>query len=96
MYVDFKASQVATETSSSETSTATLPEDGVYSYATNLLMLECFYLEFRDAIKEGVSLRVLRCYRYMLMMILSSDYFIETLNFLLQHDSLVSPRLAEG
>ena len=63
--------------------------DGVYSYATNFLSLGCFYLEFRDAIKEGDGLRVLRCYRYMLPMFISSgrtNYSIETLNLLLQHD----------
>lgn len=73
-------------------------QDGVYSYATNLLTLGCFYLEFRDAIKEGDGLRVLRCYRYMLPMFISSgrkNYAIETLNLLLQHDFLLSPRLSE-
>ena len=72
--------------------------DGVYSYAVNLLTLGCFYLEFRDAIKEGDGLRVLRCYRYLLPMFVSSrrkNYAIETLNLLFQHDFLLSPRLAE-
>ena len=36
--------------------------DGVYLYAVNLLTLRCFYLKFRDAIKESDGLRVLRCY----------------------------------
>lgn len=77
---------------------ASSTNDGVYSYATNLLTLGCFYLEFRDAIKEGDGVRVLRCYRYMLPMFISSgrkNYAIETLNLLLQHDFLLSPRLAE-
>jgi len=72
--------------------------DGVLDYATNLLSLGCFYLEFRDAIKEGDGLHVLRCYRYMLPMFMSSgrtNYAIETLNMLLQHDFMLSPRLAE-
>ena len=43
---------------------ASSTNDGVYSYATNLLTLGCFYLEFRDAIKEGDDVRVLRCYIY--------------------------------
>ena len=62
---------------------ATVTKDSVYSYATQLLTLGCFYLEFRDAIKEGDGLRVLRCYRYMLPMFVSSgrkNYAIETLN----------------
>ena len=73
-------------------------QDGVFSYATKLLTLGCFYLEFRDAIKEGDGLRVLRCYRYMLPMFISSgrkNYAIETLNLLLQYDFLLSPQLAE-
>lgn len=77
VFLDYNASY-------SETS-----NDGVYSYATQLLTLGCFYLEFRDAIKEGDGLRVLRCYKYMLPMFVSSgrkNYAIETLNFLLQHD----------
>ena len=75
VFLDYK-----TLTTSSNTN------DGVYSYATNLLTLGCFYLEFRDAIKEGDGLRVLRCYRYMLPVFISSgrkNYTIETLNLLL-------------
>ena len=77
---------------------APVTKDSVYSYATQLLTLGCFYLEFRDAIKEGDGLRVLRCYRYMLPMFVISgrkNYAIETLNLLMQHDFLLSPRLAE-
>ena len=88
VFLDYKTSPNATSNTN----------DGVYSYATNLLTLGCFYMEFRDAIKEGDGLRVLRCYRYMLPMFVSSgrrNYAIETLNLLLQHDFLLSPRLAE-
>jgi len=72
--------------------------DDIYSYAINLLTLGSIYLEFRDAIKEGDGLRVLRCYRYMLPMFVSSgrkNYAIETLNLLLQHGFLLSSHLAE-
>ena len=56
------------------------------------------YLEFRDAIKEGDGICVLRCYRYLLPMFINSgrtNYAIETLNFLMQYDYLLSPRQAE-
>ena len=62
------------------------------------LTLGCFYLEFRDVIKEGDGLWVLRCYRYMLPMFVSSgrkNYAIETLNLLLQHD-VVKPAPCRG
>ena len=82
------------------TSTHNTPvtKDSMESYATQLLTLGCFYLEFRDAIKEGDGLHVLRYYRYMLPMFVSSgrkNYSIDTLNLLMQYDFLLSPRLAE-
>ena len=96
MHPDYKTTSPGT-TDSSRTMSPNF-DDGVCTYATNLLTLGCFYMEFRDAIKEGDSLRDLRCYRYMLPMFLSSgrtNYSIETLNLLLQHDFLSSPRFAE-
>ena len=73
-------------------------EDMAYQYSSQLLTIGCMYLEFRDAIKEGDGIRVLRCYRYLLPMFISSgrtNYAIETLNFLMQYDYLLSPRQAE-
>ena len=72
--------------------------DKVYLYSSQLLTLGSIYLEFRDAIKEGDGSRVLRCYRYLLPMFISSgkkNYAIESLNLLLQHDYLLSPREVE-
>jgi len=72
--------------------------DKVYLYSSQLMTLGCIYLEFRDAIKEGDGLRVLRCYRYLLPMFVSSNrknYAIENLNLLLQYDYLLSPRQVE-
>ena len=72
--------------------------DEVYLYSSQLLTLGCMYLEFRDAIKEGDGYRVLRCYRYLLPMFVSSgrkNYAIESLNLLLQHNYLLSPREVE-
>jgi len=51
-------------------------------------------LDFCDAIKDGDGLHVLRCYRYLLSMFVSSNrknYAIKNLNLLLQCDYLLSP-----
>lgn len=48
-----------------------------------IVSLRSLYLEFRDAIKEGDGLRVLRCYRHMLPIFRSSsrkNYAVETIN----------------
>ena len=71
--IQYNKTSAATQTSSDE----------VLDYATNLVSFGCFYLEFRDAIKEGDGLHVLRCSRYMPFMFMSSgrtNYAIETLN----------------
>ena len=71
--------------------------DMVELYARQILSLGCLYMEFRDAIREGDGLRVLRCYRYLLPIFRSSgrnNYAIETLNFLIQHDYALSERQA--
>ena len=71
--------------------------DKVHQYANQLLSLGCFYLEYSDAIREEDGLRVLRCWRYILPMFLSSgkrNYAIEGLNFLLQHGHILPPQQA--
>ena len=52
MHLGYKATSNGTVSAGSSEKT----RDGVYSYATNLLSLGCFYLEFRVAIKEGDGL----------------------------------------
>ena len=52
---------------------------------------------FHSWVKEGDGLRVLRCYRYLLPIFKSSrrsNYSIEILNFLVQHDYSLSERQA--
>lgn len=71
--------------------------DKVNLHSRRLLSLGCFYLEYADAIREGDGNRVLRCWRYMLPMFISSgrkNYAIESLNFLVQHDFSLPPRQA--
>ena len=42
--------------------------DKVKSYASEVLSLGLFHEEFRDAIREGDGERVLRCWKFMLLM----------------------------
>lgn len=74
-----------------------LPEkDAICCYSKHLLGLGCFYLEYRDAIKEGDGLRVLRCWRYLLPIFYATgrtNYSCEVLNMLHQELTL-PPRLS--
>ena len=72
--------------------------DGVFEYATQMISIGCFYREFSDAIREGDGDRVLRCWKYLLLMFHSSgrtNYSIECLNMLRQHFFLLTPRKSE-
>ena len=94
---DIVQSLLCTDYHTSKSSSSS-SEDMAYKYSSQLLTIGCIYLEFRDAIKEGDGIRVLRCYRYLLPMFISSgrtNYAIETLNFLMQYEYLLSPRQAE-
>ncbi len=76
-------------------SSSSRQDDRIYLYAKQALSFGLFYLEFRDAIKEGDGDRVLRCYRYMLPIFQNSgrkNYANETLNFLLNYDYILSKR----
>jgi len=68
--------------------------DKVNLHARRLMTLGCIYLKFSDAICEGDGDRVLRCWRYMLPMFITSgrkNSAIEGLNLLVQHDFSLSP-----
>lgn len=72
-------------------------DDKVFLYSKYLLSLGFFYCEYCDAIREGDGSRVLRCWRYMLPMFISSgrrNYAVESMHLLMQHDYLLSPREA--
>ena len=72
-------------------------EDQVFQYATEILSLGCFYLEFSDAIREGDGKRILRCWKYLLPVFKFSNrtnYSNEVLNMLVQYHFTLSPRHA--
>ena len=76
-------------------STVSTTEDGVFSYACQLLSLGLLYREFSDSIKEGDGHRVLRCWRYLLLVFKASGrkhYAIEAFILLAQYHFLLSSR----
>ena len=67
----------------------------VYEYSKQLTSIGCFYLAFADSIKEADGERVLRCWRYLLPIYKGSgrtNYSIEALNLLCQHQFYLTPR----
>ena len=65
-----------------------LKGDTVYTYACEVLSLGLLYAEFRNGIREGDGLRVLRCWCYFLFIFRTSNwtnYSIEVFHFLAQH-----------
>ena len=76
----------------------TCPADNVYAYAKQVLSLGCIYLEYSDAIREGDGDRVLRCFKYLLPMFITSgrkNYSIEFFHTIANHSFVLSPRLSE-
>ena len=72
-------------------------DDKITGYATELLILGLLYVEFTDAIHEGDGNRILRCWRFMLLLFRISgrtNYYIEALRMLCSYSFLLSPRQA--
>lgn len=72
-------------------------EDGVQAYASDVLSLGLLYMEFCDAIREGDGDRIIRCWRFLLLIFKASNrtnYSIEAFTLLVQEMFLFSPRMA--
>ena len=72
--------------------------DGINEYAKEVLTLGLFYLEYKDAIREGDGTRVLRCWKYLLLFFRASghtNYTIEAFTLLSQYYYLFPPQLAQ-
>ena len=72
--------------------------DEVYEYARETLSLLLLRGEFQDAIREGDGERVLRVWKFLLIIFKASNkvnYSIEALNFLAQYYILLPPRLRQ-
>ncbi len=69
--------------------------DQVKLYASEVLTLGLLYFEFCDAIREGDGTRIIRCYRYFLLMLKHShktNYSNEVLLMLYQIEFALTPR----
>lgn len=69
--------------------------DGKYAYAVEVLSLGLFYLSFKDAIRNGNGLQVLRCWKYLMPIFKASgrtNYSIEAFATLYQYYYTLSPR----
>lgn len=73
-------------------------DDEVHNYSCHLLSIGCFYLVYKDAIKEGDGERVLDCWRYLLPIFHNSgrrNYSNEALHFLCQYHQDLPPQQAQ-
>ena len=72
--------------------------DNVYNYACEVLSLGLLYLEYKDAIREGDGERVMKIWKYLLLLFKASgrtNYSIEALTLLSQYYLILPSRLAE-
>ena len=73
-------------------------KDGVNAYSQEVLTLTLIWAEFEDAIREGDGLRVIQCWRFMLLIFKAANrtnYFKEAITLLVRYHSLLSPRQRE-
>jgi hypothetical protein len=76
----------------------TKDKDYVKVYAEEMLTLGMIYSEYSDAIKEGDGLRVMRCWKFLLIIFKAAqrkNYACEAFNFLAQEKFILSPRLSQ-
>ena len=69
--------------------------DKVQSYACELLSQGLLYMEFSDSIREADGFRVLRCWRYLMLIFKATqrkNYSIEALNIICQYHFFMSQR----
>ena len=72
--------------------------DGVHAYSCKTLSLGLLFLEFKDGIREGDGERVMRVWKYFLVLFKASNrrnYSIEALTLVAQYHLILPPCLAE-
>ena len=71
-------------------------KDRVMAYGKEVLTLGLLYMEYRDAIKEGYGLRIISCWRYMLLLFKMTNkrkYSIQASILLLQYEFIFTERM---
>lgn len=72
--------------------------DGIKAYGKSLLCLSLLWAEFEDATKEGDGPRLVRCWKFLLILFKQgqrNNYAIEAFNMLVMKEILLSPRQSE-
>lgn len=72
--------------------------DHVVEYAKEVLTMGLLLMNFNDSIHEGDGLRILMCWRFLLLIFKATgrkNYAIEALTLLCQYHDIFTPRLAE-
>ncbi len=78
-----------------DSQTQLVKPDLVAAYSRNLFSLGMLLMEFNDSIREGDGERVIRCWRYFLPLFKldkRTNYSLEALMLLAQHEYLFTPR----
>ena len=73
-------------------------KDHIHEYAKEVLTLGLFFLDYKDAIREGDGTRVLRSWKYLLLFFRATghkNYTIEAFTLLAQHYYFFPPRLSQ-
>ena len=71
-------------------------DDGVFAYACDVLSLGLLYMEFSDAIREGDGERIIRCWRYLLLIFKATgrtNYSVEAFTLLAQYHFIFTERM---
>ena len=77
---------------------ASQKDDNVQAYARELLMLGLIYNEFSDGIREGDGERVIRCWKFLMLIFKAAqrkNYSCEAFALLAQIKFILSPRLSQ-
>lgn len=93
-YVDLSYGDICSQ---SDDATKKLELDGVQSYASDILSLGLLYMELCDGIREGDGERIIRCWRFLMLIFKASNrtnYSIEAFTLLVQEKFIFSPRMA--
>ena len=93
-FVDVSCQNLTEDSSNKEQGRDRDDDDQVRAYANKLLILGLFLIEFSDAIREGDGERIIRCWKYFLLLFKANNhtnYSIEALHLLVQINFTLSP-----
>ena len=87
-FVDLEPRFSTEKKSAKKSSSEETDDDKVYIYSCELLLFGLMYFEFSDAIREADGNRIIRCWRFLMLLFKARqrrNYAIEGLNILTQY-----------